>query len=154
MARKYVLDTSLYVRAFRSVEAAAELEHFYTNFTPAIYLSSVVLHELLAGSNSPRKRRDIEEKIARPLNRVARLITPSHAAWEDAGILLSRMSLKEKLDLKRAPKSLVLDLLLASSCKEAGVILITENLKDFGRIRGYTSFEFTEPWPGLRTKGA
>ena len=58
--KKYVLDTNLYVKAFRNREAAAALERFYASFTPQSYLSSVVLHELLAGANTRAKARQID----------------------------------------------------------------------------------------------
>lgn len=145
--KKYVLDTNLYVQAFRSVEAAAALERFYASFTPWCYLSSVVLHELLVGANTPAKTRQIEREIAGPFKRTARLIAPGHASWEQSGNALARMAREDGLELKRAPKSLVNDVLLAASCREAGVILVTKNTGDFSRIQQFIRFDFAAPWP-------
>ena len=73
--KKYILDTNLYIRAFRSQDAAAALERFSASFTPCRYLSSVVLHELLVGANTPAKtpqiERQIERQIAAPFKRTA-----------------------------------------------------------------------------------
>lgn len=145
--KKYVLDTNLYIRAFRSRQSAAELRDFVFSFTPGIYLSSVVLHELLVGASTPAKARQIQHDIARPLKRTGRLVTPSHAAWETGAGVLSRMAREERLELRRVPKSLVHDVLIAVSCREAGVIVVTDNTTDFARIRRFAHFEFLEPWP-------
>jgi len=145
--KKYVLDTNLYVQAFRSREQAALLERFYTAFTPQIHLHSVVLHELLAGANTSAKTRQIKREIARPFERTARLITPTHQDWEVAAEILARMVREEALELRRTPKSLVNDALLAASCRTAGATLITDNARDFERIRHFIRFAFIPPWP-------
>ena len=145
--RKYVLDTNLYVQAFRSVGGARRLEDFLADFSPATFLSSVVLHELLVGSNTPAKAKQVEESIAGPLKRVGRVITPTHAAWESAGNAIARMARDEKLELRSVPKSLVHDCLIATSCRESGVTVITDNEADFRRIRKYIRVHYVLPWP-------
>jgi predicted nucleic acid-binding protein len=145
--RKYVLDTQLYVNAYRSRDAAAELERFYSSFTPCCYLSSVVLHELLIGSSDPAKARQIQQETAMPFKRTGRIIAPSHSAWERSAETLARLAWEEGLDRSTVPKSFVNDILLAASCREAGVTLVTENTRDFLRIRRLIRFEFTAPWP-------
>ena len=145
--KKYVLDTNLYVKAFRNREAAVALERFYASFTPQSYLSSVVLHELLAGANTRAKARQIDRDIARPFKRTSRFITPGHGSWELGAEVLARMAREEGLELRRAPKSLTNDILLAGSCRETGVTLIADNWDDFERIRKFIRFEFITPWP-------
>jgi len=144
---KYVLDTNLYVQAFRSETAAEQLSHYYSSFTPATYLSSVVLHELLVGATSPSKSHDILQSIALPFQRTGRVITPSAQAWQVAGEAIAQMARREKRDLRSIPKSLVNDFLLAASCRESGAMLVTENLKDFALIKRYVKLSFEEPWP-------
>lgn len=144
---KYVLDTNLYVRAFRNESDAAELERFYSGFAPAVFLSSVVVHEILVGARTPQKRRQVEERMARPFRRTKRIVTPSHGAWQEAGTSLARLAAAEGLDLRRVPKSFVNDVLLAASCRESGMVLVTDNAADFHRIRPYIRFDFAEPWP-------
>ena len=145
--RKYLLDTQLYVQAFRDPQSAVELARFYAAFTPQSYLSSVVLHELLTGANTPEKARQIEQEIARPFKRTARLITPTHVDWETSAEALAGMVREEGLELRRAPKSLVNDALLAASCRTRGVTLITDNRRDFERLRPWIGFDFVCPWP-------
>jgi len=145
--KKYVLDTNLYVQSFRNRENAAELARFYAAFTPQSYLSSIVLHELLAGANTLKKARQIDQEIARSFKRTARLITPTHEDWETGAEVLARMVREEGLEFRRAPKSLVNDALLAASCRTASVTLITDNGRDFERIRRAFRFDFIPPWP-------
>jgi predicted nucleic acid-binding protein len=39
------------------------------------------------------------------------------------------------------------DVLLAMSCRESGVVLVTANVRDFERIAKVTKFAFVAPWP-------
>jgi predicted nucleic acid-binding protein len=146
--RKFVLDTNLYVYAFRNQEQAVALERFNAAFTPYCYLSSVVLHELLVGANTPAKARQIHQEIARPFKRRQRLVAPTHRNWEESAEALARLAREEGLELRTMPKSLVHDALLAASCREAGLTLVTDNQTDFTRIRRFLRFEFMAPWPG------
>ena len=146
--KKYVLDTNLYVHAFRNAEGARELQDFYRSFAPSTYLSSIVLHELLVGANTDAKVRSIMETLVRPLQRVRRVITPTHAAWQSSAEAIARMSRKESRDLRSIPKSLINDYLLAASCRETGATLVTDNVSDFAAIRRYIRLEYMEPWPG------
>ncbi|MFW6201311.1 MAG: hypothetical protein ACOC8B_01920 [Gemmatimonadota bacterium] len=54
---------------------------------------------------------------------------------------------EEKVEIRRVPKSFVHDVLLALSCRESGVVLVTGNGGDFERIQRYVPFEFVPPWP-------
>lgn len=145
--RKYVLDTNLYVQAFRNGEAARELEEYYKVLGPITYVSSLVLHELLAGASTPAKAKDVREKLVGALIRAGRIITPSHAAWEQAGEALARMARDEPRELRTVPKSLVNDFLLAASCRESGVTLVTDNGADFALIQKYLKHSHVSPWP-------
>jgi predicted nucleic acid-binding protein len=144
---RYVLDTNLYVRAFRNAADAAELERFYSSFAPGVYLSSVVMHEVLAGARGDERRREVEKELVRPFRRTRRVVTPSHGAWRISGEALGRLAEEEGLDLRRVPKSFVNDVLLAASCREAGMVLVTDNASDFRRIGSVIDLEFVEPWP-------
>jgi predicted nucleic acid-binding protein len=145
--RKFVLDTNLYVRAFRSRIGAEELERYFGEFTPFTFLSSIVLHELLVGATTLAKARQVREGLLGPLIRAGRLVTPSHSAWEQAGLAMAAMSRAEARDLRSIPKSLVNDFLLAASCRESGATLITDNTADFSLIERYLKHEHMAPWP-------
>ena len=124
--KKYVLDTNLYVKAFRNEEGAKELERYFTDFTPNTYLSSVVFHELLVGASTPSKVRQIREDLLGPLTRAGRVITPSHPPGTRRGPRSPRWHGKNPRT-EECSKSLVNDFLLAASCREAGATLVTDN---------------------------
>jgi predicted nucleic acid-binding protein len=57
------------------------------------------------------------------------------------------MAKQEGLEIARVSKAFANDLLLALSCRESGCVLVTENDRDFSRIRRFVAFEYMKPWP-------
>jgi predicted nucleic acid-binding protein len=144
---RYLLDTNLYVRAFRDPAAATELRRFYAAHTPACHLSSVVLHELLVGASGPESARAIWSDLAQPFRRTARIVTPSAAAWRKAGEVVAQLAWEEGLDRSTVPRAFVNDALIAANCREEGLTIVTENRRDFQRLQRLIDFEFLSPWP-------
>ncbi len=145
--RKYTLDTNLFIRSFREPSANAELIQFHSAFTPFEYLHSAVVQELRAGVRPGRSLRLLEKNVLEPFIRRDRLITPSFTAWKKSGDVLRKLAHKHGLELRSVRKSFANDILLAVSCREAGIVLVTDNLVDFKRIRSVFPFEFVPPWP-------
>lgn len=146
-ARKFTLDSNLYVDAFRNTDAKTALERFHAAFTPFEYLSAVVAEEIRAGvrpDDAPRLERD----LFGPFERRNRIITPSYSGWKQSGELLSTLAASEGLELRRVSKTFFNDIILAITCRENGVTLVTNNVKDFARIkRVLPTFVFVPPWP-------
>lgn len=145
--RKYVVDTNLFIRAFRDPEANATLARFHAAYAPFEYLGAIVAQELRAGVQNARDRRRLEERVLAVFERANRVIAPSREAWDRSGDLLAEMVWRDGLELARVSKSFGNDVLLALLCREQGMVLITENQRDFTRIRRYVDFEFIPPWP-------
>jgi predicted nucleic acid-binding protein len=145
--RKYTLDTNVFIRSFRDDAENEAMQRFHRVFAPFEYLSSVVAHELRAGVVGPRAKRLLERHVLEPFRRRGRIFTPSARAWEQAGDVLSSLRGSEGVDLRRLCRSFTMDVLFAASCREAGIVLVTENTRDFQRIHKYIRFDFTEPWP-------
>lgn len=143
---KFALDTNLYVRAFRDDQGARELQAFYSEHAPSISLCSVVVHELEVGSTSPEVARWVE-RVGRPSSRTRRVFTPSHTAWSTSGSALSRLASQRRIDRRNIPRSLVNDVLLAATCRENGITLVTANTADFEMISSVLRFDFVAPWP-------
>lgn len=150
--RKYVLDTQLFINAFRDPVANETLQHFHRAFSPFEYLSVIVAQELRAGIRKASDRKALERNVLRVFERAGRIITPSQDAWHRSGDLFSEMVEREGLEVARVSKAFANDLMLALSCRESGCVLVTENDRDFSRIRRFISFEYVKPWPhyGLR----
>src|SRR5262249_29413246 len=145
--RKYVVDTNLFIQAFREPAANAALERFHAAFGPFEYLAAIVAQELRAGVPSAKALRQLEESVLSVFTRAQRVIAPSRDAWERSGDVLAEMVWKEGLELAKVSKAFGNDVLLAQLCREQGVVLITENQRDFRRIQRYVDFEFIPPWP-------
>jgi predicted nucleic acid-binding protein len=145
---KYVLDTQLFINAFRDPAANEALQRFHQAFAPFEYVSVVVAQKLRAGVKRVQDRRALERNVLHVFERAGRTISPSANAWHRSGDLLSDMARKEGLEIGRVSKSLSNDVLLALSCRETGCVLVTDNERDFQRIRRYVQFDFIKPWPG------
>jgi predicted nucleic acid-binding protein len=144
--QKYALDTQLFVSAFRDPTAYAELQGFHLAFAPFEFLAAVVVQELRIGAFGVHADR-LEEHLFRPFERRGRLITPSYSAWKRAGEALARLSQEEGLELRAISRGFANDVLLAATCREAGVVLVTGNRRDFERISRVLPFDFVDPWP-------
>jgi predicted nucleic acid-binding protein len=147
-SRKYVLDTQLFINAFRVPAANESLQQFHRFFAPFEYLSVIVAQELRAGVRHVRDRQALERHVLSIFERANRTITPSAEAWHRSGNLLAEMARTEGVEIGRISKAFANDVLLALSCREAGCVLVTDNERDFQRIRRFTPFEFAKPWPG------
>lgn len=148
--RKYALDSQLFIDGFRDEPANEALQQFHRVFAPFEYLSVVVAQELRSGIRRLRDRQALEKHVIGVFERANRLLVPSAAAWQQSGNVLSKMALKEGLEIGRVSKSFANDVILALSCRESGCVLVTGNLRDFQRIRRFVDFEFVAPWPPYR----
>jgi predicted nucleic acid-binding protein len=145
---KFVVDTQLFINAFHDEAANEALQQFHRGFAPFEHLSVVVAQELRAGVRQLASRQALERNVLSVYERASRIITPSAAAWHTSGGVLAAMAKQEGLELARISKAFGNDVLLAVSCREAGCVLITENVRDFARIRRFIAFDFMPPWPG------
>ncbi len=126
-----LFDTSVFI-AYRPL-----------NLHDGSYFSAVVLQELTAGAESRSALQGLEQvRIA--YERKGRLLVPTSEDWWLAGKVLYSMlhGLRSKSgQLPRLPaeekQRIIRDVLIARTVKQAGALLVTNNLKDFQRIRPY-----------------
>ena len=147
-SRKYVLDTQLFINAFHDPVVNQELQQFHRAFSPFEHFSVIVAHELRAGVRRLRDRKALEHNVLKVFQRANRTITPSADAWHRSGDLLAEMARQQGLEIARVSKAFANDVLLALSCREAGCVLVTDNERDFQRIRRFVQFDYMKPWPG------
>lgn len=145
--RKYVLDSNCYIDASRDEEAWAALHRFTTGHAPSLFLSSVVAAELRAGARTEPDREKLETRVLEPFVRRGRVITPSTAAWDALGLTLASLRVRERLVPGQVRRGFAFDILLAYSCRERGMVLVTRNTRDMARIRSVFAFEYVEPYP-------
>ena len=146
--RKYVLDTQLFINAFRGAAANEALQRFHRAFAPFEHLSVVVAQELRAGVKRDQDRKALARHVLGVFEQAGRMIVPSANAWHRSGDILSDLARREGLEIGRVSKSFANDVLLALSCRETGCVLVTNNERDFQRIRRHVQFDFVKPWPG------
>jgi predicted nucleic acid-binding protein len=145
---RYIFDTNVYIRAWRNPAGdGTALDQFHRSHVAATNLSSVVLHELVLGSNNPKMARDLVTGLASPFKRTRRVVVPSHSAWTQAADVIAQLARHDGLDRSTLPRGFVNDVLIAASCREHGLTLITHNERDFRRIQKRLKFEFVAPWP-------
>jgi predicted nucleic acid-binding protein len=142
--RRYALDTHLYIDALRTENGKAALNTFHAAFAPFIHLCGVVAHELRAGVRDDAAAR-VDAGLIAPFERRGRIFTPSYTAWKEAGGVLAM--LVGPTQWRSVTRSFVNDVLLAMACREAGVVLITNNTTDFEQIASVRKFDFVAPWP-------
>lgn len=147
--RKYTVDTNIFIHATRNAEFREELIRFHATYAPFEVLSAVVAQELLAGVTGTAAK-VIQHSVLGPFERRGRVIVPSYAAWKETGVVVSALIARGTARWPEVSRSFVNDILLAMSCREAGVVLVTENVKDFERIADVRPFAFTMPWPTPR----
>lgn len=149
-----MLDTNLFIQAARDPVANAALARFHAAYAPFEYLSVIVAQELRAGVRNPRDRERLDDSVLAVFGRANRLMAPGPEAWSRSGDILAEMAWKEGLEAGRVSKAFGNDVLLAVSCREHGMVLVTDNSRDFTRIRRYLEFEFVPPWPGAEPGSA
>lgn len=147
MPASYAVDTNLYIYSSRDRAARAELARFTVRTGFRLHLSTVVLMELRAGVRSEHQR-DGVEVLFNEFSRRERLVVPSAAAYAQAGRVLESLATREHFALAAAPRSFTNDVLIAASCREQHVILVTANNRDFAAIgRHLRGFRCVAPWP-------
>ena len=108
------------------------------------YMSAVVLQELVAGASDASAIKDFERSRHKYL-KLNRLLVPTEEDWWHAGLALN--ALQRGLRSKRTGKipkisvaerhRIINDVLIARTAKRAGVMVVTDNLSDFRKIRNF-----------------
>ena len=149
MPDRFAIDTSVYIRALGDAERLAELKTFRKRAGLRLMVAGVVAMELDAGATTERHAAAVEELLESYIVRGS-MIAVSVDACRQAGRVLAALVRHERMVLARAPRSLTNDVLIATSCREAGAVLVTDNSRDFSAIqRHLRGFRFATPWPLL-----
>lgn len=132
MAESFALDSNVYVVALRDSAGLAALKRFHLNFGTRTRLHAVVALELRAGVRSPAHASALES-LVEPYAERDRVIVPSFEAYLHAGRALSALADREGWQ-SGDPEALA-DALLAASCREEKVTLVTANVRHFAALQ-------------------
>jgi predicted nucleic acid-binding protein len=133
-----LLDTSIYISAFRRGDGGALTSRWLTPDVP-LWLSSVVLEELYAGVRDPD--RHVVERLERDFGRAKRILVPNLSDWTQTGRVLSRLAIKYHYE-KIGQGRLTNDALVAMSAGRMGITVITANERDFRRLAEFRAFRW------------
>jgi len=110
----------------------------------SFYMSVVVLQELLAGANDASTINQLE-RVRHEYRKTGRLLVPTEEDWWYVGLALN--ALQRGRRSKKAGKiprisaaeryRITNDVLIARSAKREGVALVTDNVRDFQKIRNF-----------------
>ena len=94
-----------------------------------------------------RDVRNLEQSIVQPFERRGRVFAPSVRAFKQSGRVLADLAAAEGREFVRSRRSLPNDTLLAASCREHGITLISRD-RDFERFRSSLGrWRAVQPWP-------
>jgi len=133
-----LLDTSVYVSAFRRGETAIiSIRRYETD--SLLWLSAVVLEELYAGVDNDDRR--LIEQAEYNFDKIGRILVPSLSDWTETGRTLERLGAKygyEQIGRSR----LTNDALIATSAGRKGITVVTANERDFRRLAEFRPFQW------------
>jgi predicted nucleic acid-binding protein len=117
-------------------------------------LSAVVMQELAAGARTADAAREMQRGIFEPFERRQRVFAPSSAAFVESGRVLAAIAARDRWQLLDQKPSLLNDALIAASCRERGITLITRD-GDFKRLAQFVKgFRYAAPWPPATRPGS
>ena len=133
---KVICDTSIYIPFIN--RGIAHPAVFNETSAPLLYMSSVVISELYAGAHDSRSIK-ILDKLYHTFQGVGRLIAPSDDDWRQTGGIIAKSGKKYGYDATYLSR-LQNDILIAGSARRIGAFVLTNNEKDFVRIREFMDF--------------
>ncbi|MEW6419711.1 MAG: type II toxin-antitoxin system VapC family toxin [Nitrospirota bacterium] len=134
---KVILDTSIYIPFINEGISHPVLELEYG--TPLLYMSAVVIEELYAGA-SDNNTIKLLDRLYGTFANLGRLIAPDASDWQKTGKVIAKLSQKYGFEEKFLAK-ITNDVLIALSARKIGTVVVTNNMRDFLRIKEFVDFK-------------
>ena len=114
------------------------------SFPHGFYMSAVVLQELVAGAGDSSAIKEFE-RLRQEYRKANKLLVPTEEDWWHAGLALNALQRgRRSKKTGRIPKislaeryRIINDVLIARTAKRAGVMVVTDNVNDFMKIRNF-----------------
>lgn len=133
-----LFDSSVYIAALRPGGNPSLVSNRWTPEAP-LWLSSVVLEELYAGSR-PDNRRELE-RLERDFDKARRLLVPNLGDWTTAGRILAGIAVKHGYE-KIGQSRLTNDALIATSAARTGIRVLTINARDYALLARFCPLQW------------
>ena len=133
-----LFDSSVYIGALRPGGEPALLAHRWSAEAP-LWLSSVVLEELYAGSRSDNRRE--LEKLERDFDKARRVLVPNLGDWASAGRMIAGIAEKHGYE-KIGRARLTNDALIAASAARTGIRVLTLNARDYALLARFCPLQW------------
>lgn len=141
-----LFDTSVYISSLRkgdeSVLSLRRAARLGSQKTQPLWLSIVVLEELLVGAIDSKARKEFL-RLEREFRSVGRLLIPDRSDWILAGQILSKLGSKYGFELVGRAR-MINDALIVTSAARSGLIVLTGNPSDYQRIAEFRQFTWEE----------
>jgi predicted nucleic acid-binding protein len=134
---KHLIDTDLYIDLIQTGSTLPLIRELYDTDAPAIYFSSMVAQELLAGARSAAGKKRVEI-LFRPFEKLGRVVTPTQTLGKPPGNFGQGST--RQAHLKSKLPALVNDCLLGLSARSLGATLYTRKRDAFMLIQSVRSF--------------
>ena len=114
------------------------------SFPRSFYMSAVVLQEFVAGANDASRLKDFE-RSRYEYRKNNKLLVPSEEDWWHAGLVLNALQRgRRSKKTGKIPRislgeryRIINDVLIARTAKREGVMVVTDNVDDFEKIRNF-----------------
>lgn len=136
---KALCDTSVYIPF---INQGISHPVFTESVRPVLYMSMVVLAELYAGSHDANSIK-LVDRLYNTFLSVGRLIVPNNEDWRKTGMIMAKVGQKYGFEAKYLAK-IQNDILIACSARKIGAFIVTQNKKDFRRIKEFIDFKIYE----------
>jgi predicted nucleic acid-binding protein len=140
----YALDTNVYITALRDPRGATVYDGILANVGRALRLPAVVAMELRCGARTDAQR-DSLAVIINAYKKRDRIFAPSPTAFLEAGRVVADLAARERYAIGDGT-ALLNDALIAASCREGNITLVSGNYKHFDFIRKHLrGFRYVGP---------
>jgi predicted nucleic acid-binding protein len=133
-----LFDSSVYIAALRPGGDPSTLSHRWTSEAP-LWLSSVVLEELYAGSKPDSRR--VLERLERDFDKTRRLLVPNLGDWTTTGRILAEIAERHGYE-KIGQSRLTNDALIAASAARSGIRVLTINARDYALLARFCPLQW------------
>ncbi len=137
---KVIFDTSIYI-PFLNKGTTNPLPDL-ADIKPILYMSSVVIEELYAGAFDAKTIKLID-KVYATFRNLNRLVVPDEADWQKTGKVVARLGAKYGFESKYLTR-IQNDILISLTARRIGAVVITNNTRDFMRIKEFVDFRILE----------